>query len=84
LSKSAQLLVGKWQNIKCQIMCFSQDGSYSAEPTGVKGRWKLEGNRVVITYSNNSTSTMTLVYLRENELGYERKGDVMPCPRISH
>jgi hypothetical protein len=38
LSKSAQLLVGKWQNIKCQIMCFSQDGSFSAEPTGVQGQ----------------------------------------------
>lgn len=83
-SKSERLIVGKWQDIKNQTMCFSQDGSYSVEPAGVKGRWKLEGNHVVITFSDGRISTMTLAYLRENELGYERKGEVVPCPRVNH
>lgn len=80
--KFSDLIVGKWQDIKLQTMCFSQDGSYSVEPAGIKGRWEIKGNRVVITFSDGRVSTMTLAYLRKDELGYERKGEVVPCPRV--
>ena len=83
-SKSAQLLVGKWQDIKDRTLCFSRDGAFSVEPAGGQGRWKLVGNRLTITYKDNSTSTIILAYIRENEIAYERKGEIMPCSRISH
>jgi hypothetical protein len=65
----ARAIVGKWResigSSWSSIYTFSADGSAYCEKKAVRGRWVLKDGKVIVTWANGATDTITFVSPRE-------------------
>jgi len=88
--KFSKLIIGKWQADKGLVMTFSADGSYAIDSDGPyriehsKGRWRIEGNRLIIDFNDGKTNVSQIEYLRDDSFALEGRHHHDVFDRISH
>jgi len=67
----SRLIVGTWGGDKSRTLSFSKDGSYTCDPGGIKGSWRIENNRLLIDFSNGDKFDRPIISLTESALELE-------------
>ena len=89
--KYSKLIVGKWQGSKCLELTFSSDGLYAIDSSDesvstqhAKGRWRIEGNQLIIDFSDGKHSVSQIEYVREKAFALQGRHHSDVFDRISH
>jgi len=82
----SQLIVGKWQGGHLHTLYYAQGGSYFVDPDDSgkepNGHWKIEDDRLNVTFSNGQILSTKIISLTQDQLVLERKGGEERMPRI--